>query len=397
METITLDAKKRGSMKEAVLAHAESLGYGIDDINLLFPDAKAISDQPELLSRRTEWVAGVIDGCKHVPFSKVKSLTMDLTAEEARAKGYVKGSLKKDEVIKLLKRETNPTTIYKKQKLDRDDIIDIVDFNVVAWLKWEIRFMLEEELARAILIGDGREPDDEDKIDEEKLRPIAWDNEMYSHPVTVPSNSTPEMNVEAVIRSRKYYKGSGSPTMYTTDDVLTDMLMIKDKLGRRIYNTVAELAAVLRVKDIVVVEVMEDEADLLAIIVNIGDYTIGTNRGGEINYFDDFDIDYNQNKYLMETRCSGALTKPKSALVIKRTTGTTVTPQVPTFDAETNTITIPSQTGVAYYDVTDIETETLLTAGPLVIDATTDIEARPTTGYSFPHGTDNDWTYAYTA
>lgn len=258
METIVDLAKKNGSYKDAFIEHAESLGYGIDDIDLLFPDAKALPGAIDVISRRTEWVKEVIDGAKHSPFARIKSLHFDLTAEEARAKGYVKGNLKKDEVVKLLKRVTTPTTVYKKQKLDRDDVVDITDLDVVAWLKWEMTFMLEEEIARAILIGDGREPDDEDKIDEDKLRPIAWDNEMYSHPLSLPAEISKEGLIESVLRARKYYKGTGRPTFFTTDEILTDMILLKDKVGRRLYMTEVELAAALRVDKIVVCEVMEE-------------------------------------------------------------------------------------------------------------------------------------------
>lgn len=393
---IVEEAQKVGSLKAAMENYA--LQHSITDIDILFPDAKLVTSGPELIARRTEWVSSVIAGSKHSPFSRIKSLAADLTADEARAKGYVKGNLKKEEIIRLLKRVTTPTTIYKKQKLDRDDIVDIVDLDVVAWLKGEMRLMLEEELARAILIGDGREPDDEDKIDEEKLRPIAWDNEMYAHPVTVPTNVNPEAIVESVLRARKYYKGTGTPTFYTTDDILTDMILIKDKMGRRLYNTEVELAAALRVDKIVVVEVMESTPDLLGVIVNISDYTIGADRGGNVSMFDDFDIDYNQFKYLIETRASGALTKPKSAVIIKRTSGTTVTPLVPDFDQDTNTIMIPTVDGVEYYDTTDPTSDpVLLGAGPTTITRTTDVEARPVSGNSFPHNTDNDWTFAFIA
>lgn len=385
-----------GSFREALIAHAAT--YGIEDIEFLFPDAKNITSQPELLARRTEWVTSVLDGAKHSPFARIKSIVADLTAEEARAKGYVKGNLKKDEIIKLLKRVTTPTTIYKKQKLDRDDIIDITDLDVVAWLKFEMKFMLEEELARAILIGDGREPDDDDKIDEEKLRPIAYDADMYSHSVNVPANTTPDGYVEAIMRSRKFYKGTGQPTLFTTDDILTDMLLIKNKIGSYVYNTEAELAAKLRVSKVVVVEVMEDTPDLLAILVNMIDYTIGADKGGQLTMFDDFDIDYNQQKYLLETRISGALTKPKAAVVLKRSSGTVVTPQVPAFDPEANEITVPTQAGVSYFNVTDPLAEVALTDGAtVVITETTDVEARADSGYSFPHNTDTDWTFAFTA
>lgn len=396
LTAIVEDAKKCGSFKDAFLAHAAT--YGIEDIDLLFPDAKSVTSQPELISRRTEWVAGIIDGAKHTPFSRIKSLAADLTAEEARAKGYVKGNLKKDEVVKLLKRVTTPKMIYKKQKLDREDIIDITELDVVAWLKWEMRFMIEEEIARAVLIGDGREPDDDDKIDEDHLRPIAWDVDMYNTTITVPSNTSAEGYVEAIIRARKNYKGTGRPTFYTTDDVITDLLLIKDKMGRFVYDNEQSLADKLRVTRLVPVEVMEDEPNLVGVMVNIADYTIGADKGGSLSMFDDFDIDYNQYKYLIETRISGALTKPKSAVTLVRAAGNVVTPQTPAFNQATNTISVPNQTGVAYYDVTNPLSEVALTDGSdYVIDETTDVEARPESGYAFPHNTDADWTFTYVA
>jgi len=395
LQAILEDAKKPGeTLKTAFLAHAAEYGFA-DTIDTLFPDAKNVTSQPELIARRTEWVAGVIDGAKHSPFARIKSLAADLTADEARARGYVKGNLKKEEVVRLLKRVTTPTTIYKKQKLDRDDIIDITDLDVVAWLKWEMRFMLEEELARAILIGDGREPDDEDKIDEERLRPIAWDDDMYAHKVNLASNATPEMMIEAIIRARKNYKGTGRPTFYTTDDIITDLLLIKDKMGRFVYEDEASLAAKLRVTRLVPVEVMETVPEVLGIMVNIADYTIGADRGGQLSMFDDFDIDYNQFKYLMETRISGALTKPKSAVVIRRAVGTTVVATAPAFNPATNKLTVPTVPGVSYFDVTSVEDETELVDGEVYhVNGTVDIEARADANYSFAHNTDNDWTYA---
>jgi hypothetical protein len=326
------DAARVGSLRDSFLFHAQE--YGIEDIDILFPDARTVTPTPEVIGRRMDWVQGVLNGIKHTPFSRIKSTAVDITAEEARARGYVKGSLKREEVIKLLQRVTTPTTIYKKQKLDRDDIIDIVDLDVVAWLKAEMRMMLDEEIARAILVGDGRDPEeDPDKINESNIRPIYTDADMYSHKVTFEEDpeDTPEVNtnklIDTIIRARKNYKGSGTPTFYTTTDVLTDMLLVKDKMGRRLYNTEAELASALRVKEIVEVEVMEnlsrtDDEDrtleLLGIIVNLRDYTCGADKGGKVSMFDDFDIDYNQHKYLIETRMSGALTKPKSALVIEK-------------------------------------------------------------------------------
>jgi len=383
--TIVNDGQRLGSLKESFLMHADE--YGITDIDVLFPDAKSVTSAPEVIGRRQEWVAEILGNSKHSPFSRIKSTAVDLTADEARAKGYVKGNMKKDEVIKLLKRVTTPTTVYKKQKLDRDDIVDITDLDVVAWLKAEMRVMLDEEIARAILIGDGREPDDLDKIDEDHLRPIAFDDDMYSHKITVASNVTPDATIEAVLRSRTYYKGTGTPTFYTTDSILTDLILIKDKVGRRVYETEASLAAALRVDKIVTVEVMEDTPDILGIVCNIADYTIGADKGGDISMFDDFDIDYNQYKYLMETRISGALTKPKSAVVIKRTVGTLVTPTVPSYNGTTHVITIPTLAGVVYS--IDGTTKT----GTVTITDTSEVEANPADGYSFPHNTNNTWTY----
>ena len=315
LKEIMSDASRLGSLKESFLAHAGD--YGIDDIEFLFPDAKSITNSPEMLSRRMEWVTDVLGKTKHSPFSRIKSVVADITADEARAKGYVKGSMKKDEVIKLLKRVTTPTTVYKKQKLDRDDIVDITDLDVIAWLKAEMRIMLDEEIARSILVGDGREPDDPDKIDEDHLRPIAYDVDMYAHSITLDSSPTPAEMIEAIVRARRYYKGTGTPTLYTTDAKLTDMILDKDSLGRRYYNTEAELAAALRVDRIVTVEAMEDAADIAGIIVNLVDYTVGADQGGAISMFDDFDIDYNQQKYLIEARCSGSLNKPYSAIAIE--------------------------------------------------------------------------------
>lgn len=395
VETIFTAAKKNGSFKDAFLEHAGT--YGIDDIDVLFPDAKNATSAPDVIGRRTEWVDSILSGSKHTPFARIKSTAVDLTADEARAKGYVKGNLKKEEVIRLLKRVTTPTTVYKKQKLDRDDIVDIVDLDVVSWLKAEMRVMLDEEVARAILIGDGREPDDDDKINEDHIRPIAHDDHMYAHQVTVPANVSADAIVETVLRARVHYKGTGTPTFYTTDQILTDLILLEDKIGRRKYETEQALAAALRVAKIVVVEVMESVPDLLGILVNIADYTVGADKGGQISMFDDFDIDYNQEKYLIETRLSGALTKPKSAVVLKRVSGTTVTPDAPSYNPETHTIAIPTLAGVEYYNVTSATGDGTLVSGNVVITETTEIEARPATGYSFPHNTDTDWTFAYVA
>lgn len=328
METILKDAKRYGSLKESFLAHADS--YGIKDIEWLFPDAKNVNTPPDFIKRDDSYVQKVMRGVHHVPFSRIKSMHADITDDQARAKGYIKGKLKKEEVFTLLKRTTSPTTIYKKQKLDRDDVVDITDFDVVAWLKMEMRMMLDEEIARAILVGDGRSSSDDDKINEMCIRPIASDADLYcvKAPVSVAAAATEDDIAKAfirtVIKSRKEYKGSGSPTLFTTEDVITNCLLLEDKNGRVIYDTVDKLATALRVKEIVAVEVMETaktkvnevEKPLLAIMVNLVDYYVGADKGGAINMFDDFDIDYNQQKYLMETRCSGALVKPYSAVAV---------------------------------------------------------------------------------
>ena len=328
METIFKDAKRYGSLKESFLAHAEN--YGIKDIEWLFPDAKNVNMPPDFIKRDDSYVQKVMRGVHHVPFSRIKSMHADITADQARAKGYIKGKLKKEEVFTLLKRTTSPTTIYKKQKLDRDDVVDITDFDVVAWLKMEMRMMLDEEIARAILVGDGRLSSDDDKINEMCIRPIATDADLYcvKAQVSVAAAATEDEIAKAfirtVIKSRKEYKGSGSPTLFTTEDILTNCLLLEDKNGRIIYDTVEKLATALRVKEIVTVEVMEgaktkvesQEKPLMALMVNLVDYYVGADKGGAVNMFDDFDIDYNQQKYLMETRCSGALVKPYSAIAV---------------------------------------------------------------------------------
>ena len=328
METIFKDAKRYGSLKESFLAHADQ--YGIKDIEWLFPDAKNVNMPPDFIKRDDSYVQKVMRGVHHVPFSRIKSMHADITADQARAKGYIKGKLKKEEVFTLLKRTTSPTTIYKKQKLDRDDVVDITDFDVVAWLKMEMRMMLDEEIARAILVGDGRLSSDDDKINEMCIRPIATDADLYcvKAKVSVAAAATEDEIAKAfirtVIKSRKEYKGSGSPTLFTTEDILTNCLLLEDKNGRIIYDTVEKLATALRVKEIVTVEVMEgaktkveeQEKPLMALMVNLVDYYVGADKGGAVNMFDDFDIDYNQQKYLMETRCSGALVKPFSAIAV---------------------------------------------------------------------------------
>jgi hypothetical protein len=400
IQTLVDDGKRLGSFKEAVLQHAED--YGITNIEVLFPDARAIDDKPEWITRKIEWVEGVLNATRKLPFSKIKSLSADLTHEEARAKGYIKATMKKEQFFTIAKRETGPKTIYKKQKLDRDDIIDITDFDVVAWIWVEMNFMLREEIARAILVGDGREIDDDDKIDETKIRPIAFDDTFYTDVVTVPANVDSVELVEAVLRNRDKYKGT-SPAAYMTNAVMVDMLLSKDSLKRRYYNTKADLAAALGVNQIVEVPVMEgvmrDGAEVLMIIVNLSDYAVGSTRGGEITRFDDFDIDFNQYKYLIEGRMSGALIKHKTAQVITRGSGTLATPTAPTFNSSTGVITIPTVTGVTYKTQgtgpLGADDTTLSAGAQTALDpgATQSVKAVPNTGYYFPHNFDADWTF----
>ena len=328
MNAIIADGKRYGSLKESFLAHAQE--YGIESIDWLFPEAKTLNNPPEFIKRDTGWVSGVMSAVSHTPFSRIKSAFADITEDEARAKGYMKGKLKKEEVFSLLKRTTTPTTIYKKQKLDRDDVIDITDFDVVSWLKAEMRMMLDEEIARAILVGDGRLASSDDKINESNIRPIWKDEELYTIHSYVTKGATNDETIKefirAAIKSRKDYKGSGNPVLYTTEDVLTDCLLLEDGMGRPLYESEEKLRTTLRVSKIVTVPVMENlkrtdttngEVELMGIIVNLKDYNVGADKGGAINMFDDFDIDYNQQKYLIETRCSGALIRPYSAIAIE--------------------------------------------------------------------------------
>ena len=326
-KAIMVEAKKCGSLKDAVLQHTQT--YGITNIDYLFPDAKTVNPTPTFIKRDMNWVQDVINSTTHTPFSRIKSLAADVTADEARAKGYVKAALKTDEIISLLRRVTTPTTVYKKQKLDRDDIVDITDLDVVSWLKAEMRMMLDEELARTVLIGDGRAAESADKINELNIRPIYKDDATYAHRVSIDADADVLDIIDEIIRARVYYKGSGNPTLYTSPTNLTDMLLLKDSTGRRIYNSESELAMSLRVAKIVEVAPMEGlhrhtsdqvpvQMDCIGIMVNLKDYVMGADKGGAINMFDNFDIDYNQYRYLIETRCSGALVQPKSAIVIEK-------------------------------------------------------------------------------
>lgn len=346
MEAIFADARRLGSLKASVEQHLEggvlmhavptegmdtptgTQNYGFNDPSMLFPDYRSLNTPPEWISRNMSWVEKVMSRVHKTPFTRIKSLYANITEDEARARGYIKGRQKKEEVFTTLKRTTDPQTIYKLQKLDRDDILDITDFDVVAWLKAEMRVMLREELARAILIGDGRPSDAEDKIKEIHIRPIAKDVPLFNTVVQVPAATDADGSVKnvinAIIRARKNYKGSGSPAFFTTEDLITEMLLLEDNIGHKLYKTEAELATALRVSEIIPVEPMEGQKipvggtdmNLLGVIVNMADYNLGNDRNGEESMFDDFDIDYNQQKYLIETRRSGALTKPFSALTI---------------------------------------------------------------------------------
>ena len=316
------DGKSCGSMKDAFIAH------GIEDVEWLFPEDHLLDTPPRIIDRDQSWVSKVMSGVHHIPFSRVKSMAADLTEEDARAKGYFKGNFKKEQVFSLLKRSTTPTTVYKKQKMDRDDVADITGFDVIAWLKQEMRVKLNEELARAYLIGDGRLSSSDDKINEGNIRPIYNDDDLFTIKVQVETAAGDDTATKldkmmtAVLKARKNYKGAGNPTFYTTEDILTDLRLMKDKIGHRLYKNDAEVAEALRVKEIVTVPQMENMkgvngGEFVGLIVNLADYTVGADKGGAVNMFDDFDIDYNQQKYLIETRCSGAMTTPFGAMAIE--------------------------------------------------------------------------------
>jgi hypothetical protein len=405
MKGIFADAMRRGSLKEAVESYA--LQHGVENIDVLFPNAKNITGAPDFIKRRTEWVADVLADTSSTPFSRIKTYLADITMEEARAKGYIKGTLKKEEWISVSRRTTSPTTIYKKQKLERDDVLDITDFDIVMWLKGEIRLMLEEELARAILIGDGRDVSDDDKIkdpvgasDGIGIRSILNDHELYVTHVNVnlldASSSYNEL-VDAVISAQQFFRGTGTPTLFTTLPILTSMLLLRDGFGRRLYRNKAELASELGVDDIQTVEPLQNATaypGVLGIIVNLQDYNVGADKGGEINLFDFFDIDFNQYKYLMETRVSGALTKWKSAIVLHaQASGDVLVDPVtaPTFVDSTGVVTIPTQANVTYKNY---DTGATLSAGAqaaLTEGQTLIVVAVPSSGHYFAQ--DQVWTF----
>jgi len=405
VKAIVEDAKRNGSLKQAVenfIVHNGvtvdgQLQHGIENIEYLFPDAKVRENSPQFVSRRMEWVEKVLGSVRKSPFSRIKTISADITPDEARARGYVKGNLKNEEFFEMSKRETTPQTIYKKQKLDRDDVIDIVDLDVVTWLKAEMKVMLDEELAGAILCADGRSNGHDDKIIETKVRPVATDAELYVTTVNVnlgDAESTIDELIDAAISHRRYYKGSGTPTFYTTENVISSFLTVKDSFGRRIYNTLQDIAAVLRVKEIVPVEVMERDSTLVGIMVNLADYTLGADRGGMATMFDDFDLDYNKLIYLIETRVSGALTVPKAALVFRQTDADSelVVPTEPAFDGDE--VTVPTITGVVYHQNTS--TGTVMTTGAPVAVAdgvTLHVVAVADTGYHFSSDAIDEWDF----
>lgn len=405
VEGIFAVAKKTGDFMGAVNEFA--LQHGIDSVESLFPDAKSLTDRPEWIRRRSEWVDKVINGARHLPFAKIKNMLADLTFEEARAKGYITGEFKKEQWFLVSQRTTGPATVYKKQKMDRDTLLDITDFDVVAWLWEEMRFMIKEELARAILLGDGRAVDNPDKIKDPEgandgtgIRSILREHHVYATTLTInlgDANSSYNEIIEELLRARSQYRGTGTPTFFCTYQTMVEMLLIKDTTGRRLYDSKTALANALMVDEIVEVEVMEDAAyaGVLGIFVNMSDYSVGTNRGGELTTFDDFNIDYNTYTYLIETRLSGALTRYKSAVIVRRSASdsdTLVTPTAPTFVKSTGVVTIPSVTGVVYKNDA---TGATLSAGAQTAIAAGDytvVRAEAASGYYLRTGP-KTWTF----
>lgn len=399
---IFMAAQQPGNtLKSAVQEYC--LAHGIDSIETLFPYDQALTTSPDFITRRTEWVAGVLGGVNKTPFSRIRSWSADLTFEDARAKGYIKGNLKKEQFFEISRRITTPQTIYKKQKLDRDDMIDITDFDVVQWLQIEMRLMLDEELARAIMIGDGRDVADDDKINATNIRPIISDDPFYVSTFQVDltdSSSSADEIVDAVVNSMEFYRGAGNPYFYTTLSYLAKLRLAKDTLGRRLYANVQEISDAMGVKGIITCEAFEAVSGLIGIIVNLSDYTVGADKGGNVAMFDFFDIDYNQNKYLIETRCSGALTKYKSALVFEEFTGAggmLPNPTVPTFDPATGIVTIPTVSHVTYVTVASDGTEssTLSSGAQTAIAAgtTVHVRAKAASTYSFADDEHADWNF----
>lgn len=390
---IFADAQRLGTLREAI--DAAVVKHGITNLESLFPEARNLDTPPEWDKRDTTWVGIVLNGTRKTPFSRIKTRTADITFEEARAKGYVKGNLKKEEWFTVAHRETTPQTVYKKQKLDRDDILDITDFDVVSWMKGEMRMMLEEELARAILVGDGRDIADDDKIQEGNIRPIATDDPYYTVSMGVgelTDDAAVKAALDAMVLNRQFYKGSGSPSFFTTETFISRCLVLRDADGHRMYRTEADLAAEMRVSRLVAVEILDEYPDIIGIMVNLRDYVVGADRGGQTTMFDDFDIDYNQYKYLIETRVCGALVKPRSAMVLLEGAGgdTGIVPEAPTYDPDTWTVTVPTQTGTTYVD----QNGATVAAGAKVLAAGEYLRltAIPDTGYFYTGGK-NYWSF----
>ena len=404
MTSIMHSVEDHGKLSKAIKHHISSSGitvdgelkHGIENIEYLFPDFKQLTESPTFLSRRTEWVQKVLNSVRRTPFAKIRTVHADITMDEARARGYVKGNRKEEEVFKLLRRETTPQTVYKKQSFDRDEIIDITEIDTVAWVKAEMKLMLDEEIASAILIGDGRSNGDPDKIKDDNIRPIATDDEIYTTKGYINldnANSSIEELVDSVIELRSEYKGSGSPTFYTTPQVIAQFKNVKDNFGHRLYKSNAEIAAVLDVVDVVPVETFGRMPDLVGILVNLVDYNIGTDRGGQATMFDDFDLDYNKMKWLLETRLCGSLTLPKSAVAWFRTAASAdlAAPAKPAF--ENNEVTVPTITGVTYKNVdTGV---TLTTGSPVELDPdeVLNVKAIPASGYYFASTVNTEWTF----
>jgi HK97 family phage prohead protease len=405
IKEIVGDLDRTGSLRRSLQDYVERKGvqvngelkHGIENIEYLFPDAKLLENTPNFVQRRVEWVEKVLNGVRKTPFSRIKTVTADITADEARARGYIKGNEKVEEFFTLIKRETTPQTIYKKQKLDRDDVLDITELDVIAWVKAEMKMMLDEEIAGAILVGDGRSSGDPDKIKTDKIRPIASDAELYVTTAYVnldDSNSTIEELTDAVIANRKYFKGTGMPAFFTNEDVVGKYLTVKDNFGRRIYNDLSGVSTALRVSEIIPVEVLSRDASVVGIMVNLADYSVGTDRGGQATMFDDFDLDFNKLIYLLETRLCGALTLPKSAIVFRKVAAgdALVVPLAPTFVS--NTVTVPTVSGVTYKDGLG---NTLTTGSPVELEEgeELDVKAFPNAGKYFANDAEDEWHYEY--
>jgi HK97 family phage prohead protease len=402
MKGIFADAERGGSLRQAVKDYA--LAHGIDNIGTLFPPDQAVSATPEFITRRMEWVAGVLNNVHKVPFARIRSWSADLTFDDARARGYIKTNLKKEQFFNVAKRVTTPQTVYKKQKLERDDILDITEFDVVQWMQTELRVMLDEELARAILVGDGREVDDEDRINPLNIRPILGDDPLYVTNLEVDltsSGTSADDVVDAVVSGMRYYRGSGNPVLYTTLPYLSKLLLVKDTLGRRLYANKGELASAMTVSDIIPCEALEATPGLIGIIVNLTDYSLGADKGGQVSMFDFFDIDYNQQKYLIETRVAGAMTKYRGAITIQEWTGAggvLANPTAPTFVKSTGVVTIPTTSHVTYVvhdDVADTDGAALSAGAQSAISAgaTVHIRALPASTYTFVDDQSEDWYF----